>query len=828
MNFFWSEFRDVEDNVPKQREAPWEEFIEQKMQFQVTDSKKAVGLWNPVKFKEGAKRNNSGVEAVGALVYDLDDKSDEFMSQLRASLAGIEHIFHTSYSHLLPGKSNRFRIIVPLARPANRKEWRATRLSFAHAHGFLGDDDRKADSECTFFYWPAHSADAPHLIEHVKGRLLDVETTTTVERPKESRSAVDGKNGPLTGKPGNHSNFIQRWSKSPPSDAFDWYARFRDGLPIAAEGSRDDALQKAMWVVANRMTNEQLHDVDEDVIVDFMTKSIDETPGPEDDRISKDDVRSKLRRARRDVLAERAGQLTEKKDSDEFLESLFKKVHPSPEMGKVNNVALVPPTEIWTEEDFQKISNEFFEGTPVKPVVLLGKQFVVFTKRLGFSQRLANEYVGSYGVQESLGSSGIEPLGIKRGEVFVRSGKDILDKYPKVCSIAKDVRGAFVGKSHYNSESKIFTEVVNPIRQVEPVRDLEIDQFLRAYCSKPRDYDHLLAWLKRFPNLNLPNNVLFVYGPKNIGKSLIGIALARFWGRENGIQPFNFFSTFQDAFVECPFILADEGLPKDMVNSNQIRTFATTGEHVVNRKHMPAVRWVGYARMLINANNVDELKFSKDVLNQESIEAIEARFLRIEVSEKIRQFIDERGGRTWTETLVAGDRFIKHVQWLAQNHQHPQLSTDARFPAMTDPEDRMHDSARLDQKLSEPVCALVWRCLMRTAEQSVNEAWEGRRIFWHNINNKRQLCVSSQILNHKDSQLWKNVTENQNIPRPDARTLGMTLKLLADSRFKLNAGGVRIGQERYWPIDLELLKKWAVQSGIQDVEIERVFNKELV
>lgn len=821
MNFFWSEFRGVEDNIPKPREAPWETFIAEKMQFQVANSKDAVGLWNPVKFKPESKRNNSGAEALSALVYDLDDKTDEFMSQLRASLAGIEHIFHTSFSHLLPGKANRFRIILPLSRPATRKEWRATRLSFAHAHGFLGDDDRKADSECTFFYWPTHSPDAPHLIEHVKGRLVDVETSTSVERPKESRTAPDGANGPLIGKLGHHDNFIQRWSKSPPgSDAFLWYEKFRSCQPIAAFGGRDDALQKAMWAVVNRMTNEQIHDVDENLIVNFMAKSIEATPGPEDDRISADDVRSKLRRARRDVLTERAGQLTEKKDSEEFLNALFKKTHAAPEIARATDVKPVPPSELWTDLEKENFSRDFFGRTPIKPVILLDRHFVVFTRN-GFSQRLMNEYVGSFGVRESLGSSGIEPLGIKRGEVFIRSGKDILDKYPAMTDIAREVRGSFVGTSHYNSETKTFTEVVNPIRQVEPVQDLEIDKFLRAYCAKPRDYDHLLAWLKRFPNLNLPNNVLFVYGPKNIGKSLISIALSRFWNRESGIDPFNYFESFQDAFIRCPFVVADEGLPKDMVNSNEIRKFATTGEHMVNRKHMPAVPWSGYARMVINANNVDELKFSKDVLNQESIEAIEARFLRIQVSEKIREFIQERGGRAWTETLVAGDRFIKHVQWLAQYHEHPQLSTDARFPAMTDPDDRMHDSARLDQSLSEPVCAVIWRCLQRTSDNVVAEAWDRRRIFWHELKGKQHLCVTSRIA--ANSLLWSNSIDGQNIAVPSGRKMGMTLKLLTDPQFKTQEGGYQVAAGvRAWPIDLGLLRKWATESGCPQDEIERL------
>lgn len=793
------------------------------MQFTETENKKSVWLWSPNKYKSGATRGKSGVLELSALVYDFDDKSEDEMVGIRKSLLGIEHVFHTSFSHLHPGKGNRFRVIVPLARGATRKEWKATQISFAKASGFLWEDDAQTRHEATIFYWPSCMPSAPRILEHVTGRFVEVETNTAGIQEKEFKTAETG--GLLVGVPGHDGKFLHNWSTSEKgSDALSWYGRFKAGLPIANIGARDGAVQSAVWAVANRMTNEQLHLVDEAVIIDFMAKSIAATPGPEDDRLDADDVRSKLRRARRDVLFERTGGLDTQEELDSFLNALTANAKEAQELARVTGVKPAPASAKWTPQDITDISEKFFRGGQIKPVLLSEKSFFVFTREKGFSHRLLSEYVGSYGVREGLANCGIEPIGIKRGETFVRSGKEILDAYPSQTDIVARVRGSFVGHSQYDAQNSTFTEVVNPMRRLEPLYDDEVDQFLHTYCAKPRDYEHLLAWLKRFPNLNLPNNVLFVYGPKNIGKSLIGIALARFWGRENGIQPFNFFAAFQDAFVECPFILADEGLPKDMVNSNQIRTFATTGEHIVNRKHMPAVRWVGYARMLINANNVDELKFSKDVLNQESIEAIEARFLRIEVSEKIRQFIHERGGRTWTETLVAGDRFIRHVEWLSLYHQHPDMSADSRFPAMTDPENRMHDTSRLDQSLSEPLCALIWSCLKRNGGGATLEAWKTQKILWREIQGKPILCVASSIV---EPNLWRVVTEGQNVPKPSPRRTGDALRLLSNADIKTNDGGYQVKDVgRFWPIDSTLLRKWAMQSGVPETEIDLLLTGE--
>lgn len=832
MNFFWSDYQKTGDGIPKFHESTWEEFIDQKIYFRVTkgnseQDKLSIGLWNPVKFKNNRRRLND-VESVCALVYDLDGKTDEFMSLLRAALKGLEYVLHSSFSHLFPGKGNCFRLILPLERPATQKEWKATREDFATLRGFpIGKDengkdtggDPKANNANTMFFWPSHSPDGAHEIERGHGRFVQVISSSTVVL-KESKT-TDGKG--ITGIPGHDGGFLRRWSVSTPgTEPKILYEKFKAGFPIAAIGNRDNELQKAMWCVANRMDGHQIHDTDEDIILLFMANSIRATPSPQEgDELTADHVREKLRRARRDVLSERTGQLLEKQKEEEFRESLFKNSISMELNIAVPTVLPVIATEPWNDNEEQEFSEKYFSGQFVKPLLLIreGKQFFVFTRK-GFSPRLPNEYVGSYGVREGIINSGLNPVGIKRGETFVKTGKDILDGYPARTDIILTTQGSFVGHSRYDPETKIFTEVVNPMRRLEPYYDEEIAEFLALYCVKERDHAHLLAWLKRFPNLDLPNNVLFVYGPKNIGKSLISVALSRYWGRNSGIKPENFFETFQDAFVECPFIVADEGLPKGMVNSNEIRTFATTEEHNVNRKNLPTVTWKGCARMFISANNPDELKFSKDVLNQESIEAIESRFFRMEVSEQIKDFIAIRGGRAWTETLVAGDRFIRHVEWIHQYYQHRPLSEGERFPAQTDPADRMHDTMRLDQNLSEQACTLIWYCLKSPMAGPAADAWKNQHIFWYEIHGRRHLCVSSQIA--QDATLWSVATEGQKVPVPDKRTLGRTLKLLASSHFKLEEGGRRIQEKRVWPIDLELFARWAVQSGYPESEIARL------
>lgn len=820
--FFWSEFSNGKDNVPKQRETTWEQFVIEKMHFTETGDKKTSGLWSPTKYAPNATRGLRGVQSLSALVFDFDDKSDEFTEKLRASLTGIEHVFHTSFSHLQPGKQNRFRLIFPLAREANSKEWKVTRLATAKNFGFGIEDDRQTRHRATIFYWPACLPGAPRILEHVQGRRIEVEAAdSALPEIDDSSKTAPSNVGVLRGTLGEHGNFLRRWASSEKeSDAFSWYQVFLAGKPIAALGHRDDALQKAAWAIANRMTNDQLRMVDENVIVQFAAKSLNATPGPDDDRITADDFCEKLRRARRDVLFERTAGLQEEAEEKAFLAVLEKRAQPMPELSKTTNVSPLAPVKPWNDEEKKQISELFFSGKEIIPILNHGAQYILFSKSRGFSQRLHNDVVGNYAIAENLLEAGIEAIGSKKGELFVRSGKNLLDTYPSQSAIIAKVEGSFVGHSRFDNETKIFTEVVNPIRRLEPVFDQEIDDFLRAFCTHHRDYESLLAWLQRFPDLTKPSNVLFVHGPKNVGKSLLTKALARFWGYDAGTPPRAYFETFQDAFVLCPYVLADEGLPKEMVNSNKIREFATTYRHTVNRKNLPAVTWNGYARMAINGNDPDELKFNRDVLNRESIAAIEARFLRIEVNEAARAFIEEHGGLAWTTAFISGDKFIQHVEWLAANYQPKILSEDVRFPAMTDPANRMHDAARLDQDISESVCAMIWKCLAQSAGGASQQAWERGHICWHEFYGKRRLFVSAQLVS--DPQLWQNSTEGQALPKPSPRKMGLALRLLSDPLIRTDVGGVRIEQKRMWPIDLNLLRHWAAESNVSEFEIKRL------
>lgn len=832
MTFFWSEFTNRFDSVPKYREAAsFSAFVQQKMHFTVGD-KQSIGLWNPVRYTLNTPRRKTNVEELCAIVFDFDDKSVEYMANLRARVSMYEHVFHTSAGHLQPGKLNRFRLILPLNRPATRKEFLATRQAFAQANLFWGEDDAQARHENVLFYLPSHLPGAPHDFSHVHGRIITVESASSYAPPlKASKTTETPVTGEIVGTPGHHDNFIRRWASSPlGSDARHWYDIFKEGERVSDVGGRDHALQSAAWSLVNRMTPEQLESVDETVILDFVEASIDATPGEENDRITIDHFKDKLRRARRDILADRTGGLTSQQAAT-FMRGLMKNAQVAEIRPELPPDMVIAENTRWTPEEVNEFSEKYFENGSVKPVLGFKGKYVVFSKDRAFSRFLESSELVPYAKQEHLSLAAnyddcpLEGVWLhkQKGQEWIyKSGQEFFNDYGTVVS---EIKGSFVGKSRYNASTRVFTEVVNPMRIPEPQYSPALDGYFRTMCRTERDYHALMAWLQRFPDLMKPSNVLLLSGNRDMGKSMFSYGLARYWDRLKGSDPGSYFGDFQDLLPECPYIDAEEGLPPEISDSKAFRTFSTSRSHSINRKNQPKVTFAGCLRMIISVNDPDDLKFKEDNLNHASIDAIEQRVLRIQVSDAAKAYIAEQGGDAWMDTVVQGNGLIKHVEWLRYAYTAPAgMSTDSRFASTSGPENRMHDRAKIDQKHVDPLCAVIWKCLTDLRDGKAKEAWQQHHICRSLIERVTYICVSSKIV--IDAALWDNANQNRYAPRPSPAVAARALKLISDSVLNL-AEGHRLTVEeapdrpRVWPLDNKFFKKWASDSGYSDDAIQK-------
>lgn len=814
MRFFWSEFASVKDDAPHDRESTWQEFVDSCLIFQTVTDKKSVGLWSPTAYLPNRKRGKSGIRALSALVVDYDYKDDTFLQRLQTSLSPYEYVIHTTFQHLaqpyldkngnmvVPG--HRYRVILPFERPASRAQWFATKAHFLKLTELEGEQDQQANHEATLFYWPAHPPDCVFFYHRNEGRFLEVidSDSITIER---SKTAVG--EGVITGVPGEHAGFMRRWALSAKdSDAFKWYSHFADGKSFGDVGKRDESIQRAMWVVANRMDREQIRLTDEQVIFDFVEASVEATPaGPDGDKITLDVVAEKLRRARRDVLFDREGEVASLEESNKFLDALFSNTSDEP-------VRILPTLPAFTgremsDEEKNIISQRFFNGGPIHWCIGKNGRYSVLTN-VGFSRWLWETEVGQFAREEKLP---VNPYTLKNNKWELMNGKEFSQSYGVY---PRDFVGAFMGESNYDEATRIFTEVANPIRKANPVFDKEIDDYLKVFCAKSTDYARLCMWLSAFPNLNKPNSILFVYGPPNTGKTLLGSGLARFWGLSYGIQPDEYFGQFQDRAVRCPFIMADEGLPREMTRSQDIRSFVTRSEHRINRKGIASYPVFGHMRMMVSANDIGDIKFKDEDLTKDKIRATNIRFLYIETSSAATEYIEQLGGLEWTTSLVEGNRLMQHVSWLAENFRPVnKMSVDSRFSVTSEDTEGIQDDTIIEQRLSRETLSVIIACLRDRQNQDVAKAWSRKLITWF----EGKLWVTAQIVS--ESQIWQNVNYGMRVDLPVPARFGSILKTLSSSGRQWEK---RFGQYKwkYWDINLRLLRRYAEMSGLASEEID--------
>ena len=115
-----SVFRDAMTRQPRSVSARWSTFQELFTYFYQMPSgdKLRARCWSPATFN--GTRAAANVETVSALVFDFDDGTR--IEHVRALLAGLSHIGHTSWSHT--EDHHKFRVIIPMAEPVPGRLWR--------------------------------------------------------------------------------------------------------------------------------------------------------------------------------------------------------------------------------------------------------------------------------------------------------------------------------------------------------------------------------------------------------------------------------------------------------------------------------------------------------------------------------------------------------------------------------------------------------------------------------------------------------------------------------------------------------------------------------
>lgn len=172
-------FSGVKSNVPRMETASLNQFLAMFEKHAVLADKASGKPWSPTIYREGASRRNADVEAMTALVIDVDDGTP--FSSLETRLKPFRYVMHTSYSHT-PGHP-KYRVVLPLAAPIAVTEWPSAwrRLSlFVDGHA----DPATKDPARLYFLPGMPPGAAEYFVEQHEGRLITIDDLPRLPQEK--------------------------------------------------------------------------------------------------------------------------------------------------------------------------------------------------------------------------------------------------------------------------------------------------------------------------------------------------------------------------------------------------------------------------------------------------------------------------------------------------------------------------------------------------------------------------------------------------------------------------------------------------------------------
>lgn len=259
--------------------------------------------------------------------------------------------------------------------------------------------------------------------------------------------------------------------------------------------------------------------------------------------------------------------------------------------------------------------------------------------------------------------------------IWVRDPADgkMLDRRHILHLHGKVVGGVFLEmgrtKNWYNACTNTLHMGICRIRpDLAPAYDAEVDTWLRLLGGA--DADRLLDWLATVTDLRKPTCALYLQGHPGSGKGMLAEGVGRLWA-PTASRYEDFVSNFNDSIEHCPVLWADERIPTSKYGntpSATIRTLVGNASFVLRKKFLPTVPVTGCLRLVVSANNADALGI-RETLTEDDYAAIVERVGHVTCSDKARAYIESLGGRTKTETWIAGDKLPRHILWLRDNHK---------------------------------------------------------------------------------------------------------------------------------------------------------------
>jgi hypothetical protein len=210
-----------------------------------------------------------------------------------------------------------------------------------------------------------------------------------------------------------------------------------------------------------------------------------------------------------------------------------------------------------------------------------------------------------------------------------------------------------------------------PDPALEPRYHPEVAQWLgRLVDCDDHRLSRLLDWLAASWRLQDPTCALYLQGPGSTGKSMLAQALQRCYGTTITTYADVVLGSYSAGIVRQPIVWLDERAPEDHHGRGTaaFRALIANRSHQYTEKYQASGTIQGCPRLVITANNDDALRFGREDLTRDDLEAIAIRILHLDVSAAAADYLATISTRGWVDDNGRPGIVCQHLAWLRDHH----------------------------------------------------------------------------------------------------------------------------------------------------------------
>lgn len=649
-------FDSAYDTVPKPITASWQALEQELGRLRVCPGgrKDRQRRISPVEYLPGTERASTHVLRATFLMADFDKLAPDRMLHVLGLVRDLRCIMYTTWSHPERHEADgtwSFRLAVPFTRPVEAREWKGFYRRLQSLFDWL------IDPQCVdlskMYILPASPRDDRHFFASQDGRPLDVDAVMSVPLP-EAVPAPAGTRRLSRDDLLQLAKSLARRSSDGATETAGILRAIAAGRQFAEPGGRD----RAMFMAASRIA-ERWPDVDAASVVALAAPSLSAMSRDSPDCPGVGVLEDKVRRACERIADEQARMAAARQAAiSEGIREAFGGQRSEP----------------YTDEEMKRFRAEGFTG---HWIVQASRGYYLFRARL---DKVTGLYRADYmpavcrealpvAARSNLAPASSQGFDLykldKDGEPRLRQAHELLEDAAYADRVIVDMTA---DRMRFDEESKTMVEAPCPMRAVAPLHSAHVDVWLRTLGGEKQE--KLLDWLATMPLLDRPTAALYIHGPPDAGKTLLGRGLARLWTEEGFTKFRDVLADFNDSLPSCPLVVADETVSRDMWKgggTGRLRDLIQDRGMTLYRKHQPTAKLRGTLRLVIAANNKHLLDTGEELMPND-IRALCERFLYIEAPQAAADLLVSYG-RDVVDWMVDGDGIAAHVLWLCDNRR---------------------------------------------------------------------------------------------------------------------------------------------------------------